>query len=121
MLARSRTRRKTASAATYGIEFSDTLNFIVVVALGKLGKAFWEKSTDGGVQLHTLVTRQLGAEGVDGDVEGTTISLELLADENKEKAKGREITKLRTSCTNDNKQACGNFKYTLMKCDFEYL
>lgn len=65
------------SCGTYRVEISDGLDLLVVIRPGQLSKAFWVKFAAVWEQLGAVLLGQLRAKRVDGDDEGSPVSLEL--------------------------------------------
>lgn len=65
------------SCGTYRVEIGDGLDLLVVIRPGQLSKAFWVKLATVWEQLGAVLLGQLRAERVDGDDEGSSVSLEL--------------------------------------------
>lgn len=65
------------SSWTYRVEIGDGLDLLVVIRPGQLSKAFWVKLAAVWEQLGAVLLGQLRAERVDGDDEGSPVSLEL--------------------------------------------
>lgn len=63
-------------STTYSIVLCHSLDLIVVVCPRQSGQPIRIEFSDLGVQFRAIVLRQLGSERVDGDDDGTTVSLE---------------------------------------------
>ncbi len=79
---------------TYRIEISDGLDLLVVICPGQLSKAFWVKLAAVGEQLGAVLLGQLCAERVDGDDEGSPVSLELQQRQEGQWSDNKRLTEL---------------------------